>query len=304
VLPANEIDGTWVRRLLEIQKKHSGREVSADRHRQKKAKSVPASIEPAGSQTASGIRIHLLGHFKIKIHGQDRSMDDLKNAKALMMIKYLAAMHNHGFVHRDEIIELLWPEQDFNKTRKRFNVAVSAIRKFFEPYIKRGQPSAHLKKQGVSFKLDPGYGGGIDVHEFMEQIRLGNRCNDPARTIHYYITAKALYTGPFLIEDPYTQWCCDERRNLQHQYLSVLWKIICYFDETKDHAKGIFYADQYLNVDDSAEHVYQKLMHFHALAGNRSEIKKVFDRCKRIVADSLDCPLHPQTIDVYHSLLR
>ncbi len=304
VLPADEIDRTWVQRLLEVQKEQSGRVASADRQRQAMMKPVPAVMKPAGRQSASGIRISLLGHFRIKIDGRYRSPDDLKNAKALMMIKYLAAMHNNGFIHRDEIIELLWPEQDFNRTRKRFNVAVSAIRKFFEPQIKRGQPSAYLKKQGVSFKLDPGSGGGIDVHEFMEQIRLGNRCNDPARAFHYYMAAQTLYAGPFLIEDPYTQWCCDERRNLQHQYLSMLWKIICYFAETKDHARGIFYADQYLGVDDSAEHVYQKLMHFHALAGNRSEIKKVFERCKRIVSDSLDCPLHPQTIDLYHSLLR
>lgn len=304
VLAADELHGTWVQRLLEIQKRQSGRVISTESHGPKTAKPVPAAMAPAGRQTNSGIRICLLGHFRIKIDGRDRSLDDLKNAKALMTIKYLAAMHSHGFVHRDEIIELLWPEQDFNRTRKRFNVAVSAIRKFFEPHIQRGQPSAYLKKRGVSFKIDPGSGGGIDVHEFMEQVRLGNRCNDPAQAIHHCMAAQALYTGPFLIEDPYTQWCCDERRNLKHQYLSILWKIICHFDETKDHDRGIFYADQYLGVDDSAEHVYQKLMYFHALAGNRSEIKKVFERCRRIVADLLDCPLHPQTIDVYRSLLR
>jgi ATP/maltotriose-dependent transcriptional regulator MalT len=46
--------------------------------------------------------------------------------------------------------------------------------KYFEPHIKRGQPSAYLKKHGVSFRLDPGDGGGIDAHEFMDQIKKGD----------------------------------------------------------------------------------------------------------------------------------
>ena len=302
-LDIDEIDQPCLQRIFNIQNKLH-RDFSTNHQPTQTSKAASAAVEIAGRRVASEISIYLLGHFKINVGDHDRPVEGLKNSKALMMIKYLAAMHHHGFIHRDEIIELLWPEQDFNKTRKRFNVAVSAIRKFFEPHITRGRPSLYLKKQGVSFKLDPGDNGRIDVHDFMDQIRQGDRSNDPGQAIHHYLAAQALYGGPFLVEDPYTQWCCDERRNLQHKYLSVLWKIICHFGHEKDYAKGIFFADQYLGIDDSAEHVYQKLMHFHSLAGNRSEIKKVFETCKRIVSDTLDCPLHPKTLDLYRSLLR
>jgi LuxR family transcriptional regulator, maltose regulon positive regulatory protein len=301
-LPTSEIGRPWVRRLLDLLKSQWDRNFFTDRVRQGTEKTAAAAL--AGHRVAPGIRIFMLGHFNLNVGDKDRPMDGLRNAKARMMIKYLAAMHNHGYIHRDEIIELLWPEQDFNKTRKRFNVAVSAIRKFFEPYIKRGQPSAYLKKQGVSFRLDPGDGGGIDVHDFMDQIKKGDRSRDPGQAIHHYLAAQQIYGGPFLVEEPYTQWCRDERRNLQHKYLTVLWKIICHFHDQQDYTNGIFYADQYLGIDDSAEHVYQKLMGFHAMAGNRSEIKKVFEKCRREVSDSLGCPLHPKTLDLYHSLLQ
>lgn len=157
------------------------------------------------------LRISLLGRFGMALGGRNLAPDTFKNANALMMIKYLAVHHSKGFTQRDELIELLWPEQEFEKTRKRFNVLVSAVRKFFEPGIRRGEPSQYLKKQGTAFRLSPGPGGTVDVTAFRVAVDRGNRAPGPKEALPHYETALALYNGPFLAEDTYVQWCLEER---------------------------------------------------------------------------------------------
>lgn len=254
-------------------------------------------------EPSPSLRISLLGRFRILKGKGEIRLESFRNTNALTMIKYLALNHRKGFVHRDELIELLWPEQNFNRTRKRFNVVVSAIRKFFNPDIKRGTPSMYLKKQGVAFRLCMGNKGEVDVTAFLDEIKKGKKAVDPDRAAHHYETAQTLYTGPFLAEDTYTQWCIEEREKLRHKYLSVLWKLICHFGDRSDYGKGIDYAEKYLDADSSVEPVYQWLMQFHAMAGNRSQVKKTYENCLKHVSQSLDCPPDPKTVDLYHSLL-
>ncbi|WP_035240121.1 AfsR/SARP family transcriptional regulator [Desulfobacter vibrioformis] len=175
------------------------------------------------------LRISLLGRFHMILGEQDMMPETFHNTNALMMIKYLALNQRNGFKHRDELIELLWPEQDFNKTRKRFNVVVTAVRKFFEPHIRRGAPSRYLKKQGRSFRLSLGHTGTVDVLTFRDAVQKGNTALEMEAAVPHYEAALAVYKGPFLAEDAYTQWCIEKRQRLQDIYLSVLWKLICYF---------------------------------------------------------------------------
>ena len=249
------------------------------------------------------LRISLLGRFCMALGGQDLRTEVFKNTNALMMIKYLALNHGKGFKPRDELIELFWPEQDFNKTRKRFNVVVSAIRKFFEPGIRRGEPSGYLKKQGTSFCLCLGQGGSVDVLRFQDAVREGDAAKGMEEAVRHYETALALYRGPFLTEDAYTQWCIEEREKWQGIYLSVLWKLICHFLKRPDPEKGIYYAQKYLETDDSVETVYQKLMQLYATAGNRSQVKKTFETCRQKVFEALDCPPDTETIRLLHECL-
>jgi len=246
------------------------------------------------------LQISLLGRFRMVLGEQNLRPETFSNTPGLTMIKYLALHRDKGFKHRDELIELLWPEQDFNKTRKRFNVVVSAVRKFFEPRIRRGAPSRYLKKQGRSFRLSLGHGGTVDVQAFRHGVQKGNTAFDMDAALPHYEAALAAYKGPFLAEDAYTQWCIEKRQILQDTYLSVLWKLVCHFLDRSQPDKGIYFAQKYLETDNSVEAVYQKLMQLYAAAGNRSLVKRTYEACRKNVFDALDCPADPETVRLFH----
>ena len=259
------------------------------------------------SPSIPGLKISLLGRFRLILGDKELSEKAFKkNLSAMMIIKYLAAQQNKGFIHRDELIELIWPDQDLKKTSKRFNVAVSFIRKLFEPPIQRGCPSSYLIKQKTGFKLDPGDNGVVDLSVFLDEINMAVKLenSDIKAAINHYSSAEAVYSGPFLIEDTYTQWCRDQREILQNKYLWVLTKLIQYFYGKRDFFRGLIFCEKYLAVDKTAEHIYREMMRFYSMAGNISQLKKTYHACKINVAEYLDCPLDRQTIDLYHLLLQ
>ncbi len=252
------------------------------------------------------LTIHLLGKFRVLKGGEEIPEDRCKSAKALMLCKYLASQRSRGLIQKEEMIELLWPEEDFERTRKRFNVAVSTLRKLFEPDIRRGTPSAYIIRRDNALRIHTGDGGTVDVEVFSMELKLAEQYekSDPERSFGHYLKAEMLYTGPFLAENPYEEWCMAEREQLGERFLCVLRGIMRFLDESGEYPKGIEYAKKYLAQNRHAEDIYRKLMFYYFMTGNIAEVKKTFLTCKRAIAGELDCPLSQKTTRLYRRLIQ
>jgi len=263
-------------------------------------------IDRDASYRPPDLNIRLLGKFRVFLGKKEMLSDQWKSTKALMIFKYLASTRSKGFIHRDVLMELLWPEEDYKKTNKRLNVAMSYLRKLLEPKLQRRFPSSYIIRQKNAFRLDVGNGGKVDVEEFLRELALGDTCEktDPERSVRHYLHAESFHKGPFLAEDPYIDWCITEREALTEKYLYVLSKIIQFYDHKKDFSKGIEYANKYLAADHYAENVYRSLMRFYYLTGNTSNVKKTFEKCKINIVEDLECPLSRETLDLYKRLIQ
>jgi ATP/maltotriose-dependent transcriptional regulator MalT/DNA-binding SARP family transcriptional activator len=252
------------------------------------------------------LNIHLLGKFRVFLGNEEIPSDRWKSSKALMIFKYLAAKRRQGFIHREILIELLWPEGNYKKTNKRFNVAMSSLRKLLEPELKPRSPSSYVMRQKETFSLHTGDGGKVDVEEFYRELELGNKSGktDPEISLMHYLNAESCFNGPFLVEDPYVDWCIKERETLNEKYLHVLLKIIQFYDRKKDFLKCIEYANKYLSVDNYSEDIFRKLMLFHSMTGNISNVKKTFEKCEINIVEKLECPLSQETLDLYNRLIQ
>ncbi len=105
------------------------------------------------------LKIVLLGQFKLSIGDKEIPLSKWKSLKALMLFKYLAANRHLGFVPREVLIEMLWPDEDMQKTGSRFNMAMSALRKTLEPQLAPKSASAYIERKKDTYRLYPDTGG-------------------------------------------------------------------------------------------------------------------------------------------------
>ncbi|MCP3925282.1 MAG: hypothetical protein GY714_22135 [Desulfobacterales bacterium] len=244
---------------------------------------------------------NLLGKFRTFVNEKEVVDKSWTSKKALTLCKYLLTFRNKGFIKKEILMELLWPESDPVKTAKRFHVALAALRKILEPEIKRGVPSSFINSSGDSYCLNIGNKGQIDTEIFIKESEKGKKESDPGKMIKHLEKSISKYKGDFLEEDPFADWCMDMRESLKHEYLTVLSKIISYYEDKKEYLKCIEFSNKYLAEDKYAENIYRKLMSFHYKSENKAMVTKTFEKCKKRITEEFDC-LDDETIELFTRL--
>ena len=251
--------------------------------------------------TAS-LKVYMFGKFRV-FQGEQEILDKRwKSKKALMIFKYLLYHRPKGYLKKDVLMELLWPEEDPAKTAKRFHVALASMRKTLEPEIIRGTPSAYILRSGDGYCIDIGDEGYVDIDNFKKELKLAKKAKDSEKSIEHLLKAEAIYGGDFLEEDLYVLWCDEERERYKEEYLQLLEEIIKYYHVKKDYEKCIYYANKYLKTDKYAENIYQLLMIYYSRIGNNAMVNKIFNKSKDNILKGLDCPVSKETEKLYHEL--
>src|SRR5579871_716261 len=112
----------------------------------------PTSARPAWGEWS--LRIFLLGGFRVECHGQSPPIAAWgRRAHAKTLVKLLALAPGHH-LHREEVIELLWPEAEPDSARNRFAKALHAARHALEPDLPHRVESAFLHLSGDLLSLE------------------------------------------------------------------------------------------------------------------------------------------------------
>lgn len=261
------------------------------------SREIPQSPPP-------GLIVHLLGPFRLMVGETLVPEKQWKSQKAKTLFKYLAYHRFQGYLNKEILMELVWPEEDPRKSAKRFHVALASIRKTLEPDLPRGVPSSYIKSIGDTYHLELGDKGFVDSEQFLTELRNSEGAENPEAALSHWLKAVALYQGDLLPEDPYVEWCQTERERLREKVLTTLSKLIAFFEGIGNWQKCIEYAEKSLNTDPYGEDIYRQLMGCYSQSGNRGGIAKTFQRCKQKIMVDLDSPLSPETEALYRALMR
>lgn len=250
-----------------------------------------------------GLHIYLLGPFRISVGDRKIAAGDWRNRKARTLLQYMAYELPKGYIPREVLTELLWPEDDPQKTKNRFHVAMTALRKVLEPDLPDGVPSSYISRSGDAYRLQLGEDGFVDLLLFNELLSRAKQETDPALSSKLRNEALYDYSGELLAEDPYCDWCIDAREQQRRDYLATLEKQLEYYEQLDDYSRCVDLAERYLDSEPTAESIYRKLMIYHARSGNRSMISTCLKRCREQLQLHLDCPPETKTEQLARHLL-
>jgi two-component SAPR family response regulator/tetratricopeptide (TPR) repeat protein len=253
------------------------------------------------SHTPEPLSVCCLGRLRIFVGENEITKKQWKSKKALEIFKYLILSRSRGYTPKEVLMELLWPEESPEKTGKRLHVALPAFRKTLEPHLKRG--SSYLLREKNAYKIDITQNGFVDIDQFMSDLKSAGSCNDTHTKLGHLHAAVSLYKGKLFEEDPYAEWCFDEKERLERAFLTAISKIIEIHEKQLNFEKCILYSEKYLESDPFSEEVYRKLMSFYSKTGNNPMVIKTYDRCRHHIVSNLNCPLNKNTVELYHRIV-
>lgn len=228
------------------------------------------------------VRIETLGGFRVLVDGDPVPAAAWQSKKAREALKVLLARRGRP-VHREELMELLWPGEDPGRTANRLSVALSVIRSVLDPGKLRA-PDTYVvgDRTSVGLAMDR---LAVDVESFLAEARRGldlaRTAADGARVV--LDRAEAAYRGSFLEEDPYEDWATPLREEARVAYLAVTRALAGLASGDGDADGACRYHLRILQIDRYDEAAHLGLIAEMTRGGRHGEARRLYrEYCARM----------------------
>src|SRR5207245_1778404 len=152
-----------------------------------------------------------LGGFQVSLDLRPIPNGAWKRRKAATLVKLLALSPDHR-LHRERLLELLWPELDLQSANRNLHHTLHVTRQILHP---RGS-LLRLEQEHVFF--EPTDLPWVDVEAFETLAMRARHTLLPAD----YQAALATYSGDLLPDDLYDDWALERRAGLRALALALL----------------------------------------------------------------------------------
>src|SRR5829696_162227 len=228
---------------------------------------------PQGGGAPQTLRIWLLGGFRISVGSRSIAEEEWHLRKAGSLLKVLALSPGHR-LHREQAMELLWPELDPKAALNNLHYALHVARRTLEPSA--GAASGYLHLRGESLALSPAGPVWVDVEAFEEAATTARHALEPAA----YRAAIDLYSGELLPQDRYEAWAEERRAQLRAVYLSLLLEVAGFYEERKEFGEAIEALGRVVAEDLTHEEAHVGLIRLYALVRRRREALRQYERLR------------------------
>jgi DNA-binding SARP family transcriptional activator len=252
-------------------------------------KPTPEPGAPPEIALPAALRLCLLGGFQVTLSDRTIAPAEWKLRKAAALVKLLALTPGHRR-HREEVLDLLWPEFDPDTARHNLKQTLYVARRVLEPGL-AGRPSRYLPLQGDFLLLHPGGPVETDLAAFVEAATAARHGGLPG----HYVAALAHYGGDLLPEDRYEEWTQGPREEARGLYLALLSELARLYERRGSNADAIATLERLVAAEPTDEAAHVGLMRLHALSGQRQQALRQYQQLRDILRRELDVAPEPAT---------
>jgi len=187
-------------------------------------------------------KIHMLGGLAAQQGAQ--TIDRFRTRKGGELLVALALHLNHG-ISREELLALLWPDEEGETGRNRLRVELAALRRQFQTPKQASIQMIEAYRLGI--RLHP-EAFTTDVAEFEQRLSQAAQAGERPEQTALWRQAVELYRGDLLPAYD-TEWIVTERMRLAALHQETLRRLIRRLAQERDFDQAIAYAQRALQFD-------------------------------------------------------
>ena len=244
------------------------------------ARRTPQPTDPLQNSRDRGpeaVRIRLLGGFSVSVGSRTIRQEEWRSKKAATLVKLLALAPGHR-MHREQAMDLLWPDSAEGKASNNLRQVLYSARKVLDPAS--GSPGRYLGLQDEQLVLCPEGQLWVDVEAFEDAAATARRSRDPAA----YRAAIEPYAGELLPEDRYEEWAEGRREQLRQLYLKLITELAALYEERDQYGPAIEVLRKAITEEPTNEDAHSGLMRLFALLGRKAEALAQFERLEEALS--------------------
>jgi DNA-binding SARP family transcriptional activator len=246
------------------------------------------------------LAVHLLGPFQLLRHGHP--LDTRNGAKSFRVLKYLLA-HRHQPIMKDVLIDLFWPDCDFDSVGRNLHQAIYTLRKL----LRDGGPDRpYVVFENDAYLLDPGLSIWCDAEEMEAGAAAGRsaeQAGDLLAAVAAYERSTACYAGEYLADSPYEEWALTERERLRLLYVEVANRLGELRLGMGDVEAAAAVSRQLLRHESCDEDAHRRLIRCYGAAGHRTMVVRQYRAYVECAERMYGVGPSPETTRLYESLI-
>ncbi|HEX4717386.1 MAG TPA: AAA family ATPase [Thermoleophilaceae bacterium] len=251
----------------------------------------------AGTRPVPQLRLSLLGGFRAERVGGDWPISGWQRRSAKTLAKLLATCPGHT-LHREQLLDILWPGVELESALNSFGKALYAARRALEPDLAPRENSSYLRLTDSMVALETDH-VWIDADHFEQLAESALRDGDAGA----YESALVAYGGDLLPEDRYEDWCAQRRDYLAELHIRLLLGLADELEGRGAHGAAAARLREVLQHDPTREDVHRRLMSLYVSAGIRDHAVRQFHVCEEALKRELDLAPAEATQSLYKQIL-
>lgn len=244
------------------------------------------------------IKICTLGQFTVKVDDQTLSYTRAGYNKPFDMLKAVIVFGGQQ-INRSRIIDTLWPDAEGDCARRNFDTTLHRLRKLLKH-------SKALLLHGNQLTLDTRY-VWVDTWDFDQvfselETEIHKMHPEPDTIEQLGQHMIRLYQGHFLQNDHVRPWTLSIRENLASRFNHQVTRLARYWHTQQQHDKAIDLLKRGIELDATAETLYQELMKLYLERGDMSLAASTYLRCRKALSAHLSVLPSSETVRIYKSI--
>ncbi|MCE7979828.1 MAG: transcriptional regulator [Caldilinea sp. CFX5] len=252
------------------------------------------------------LHVQTLGGFRVWYQGAEVPTTAWGREKAIHLFQFFITVRRQ-YVHKEQIMDRLWPDLDIDKGDRDFKVALNSINRALEPEREPRSEPLFVKRYGLAYGLDF-ENVWLDTEAMELLISAGNQATlgptpNADFAIACYEAAVQLYHGDYLPERRYEDWTSAERERLQLLALNTMTTLAELLLQ-KMPLESIRLTQRVLSIDPVWEDAYRIQMRAFAAQRNRPMALRTYQRCTEVLAEEFGVDPLPETSELYDQILK
>lgn len=248
------------------------------------------------------LRVSTLGRFALTMAGEGVAIDRWARKQSITLLKFLVTQVGRP-VHRERILDCLWPATDTRRGWNRLKVTISYLRQQLRSLGLEGDV---LQTVGKAYLLRRD-AIRVDAEVFENLIAEGHALqsrNRDAEALRRFRQADSLYRGDYLEEETFADWCAEERERLRELYLELLDDMVFCHANSGNYGEAVRLSRRALVQEPCRERFHATLIQNLVRLGYLGQAAAQYRTCHRILADELGVEPMPETRELYRRILE
>ncbi len=237
------------------------------------------------------LHIQLLGGFSVSVNGTVIPEERWRSRRARSLVKLLALTPGHR-LHRDQVIDTLWPDSDLKAANNNFHQTLYAARQVLES---AGASVLTMEDGFISLAQAEGQVLTVDLEQFEAVAAQAKNSQEPQA----YQDALVLYQGILLPDNLYEDWSVQHREALRQVHLNLLLDLAQLLEARQEYPAAIASLLRSLETDRSHEEAHARLMRLYALSGQRQQALRQYQTLCDVLREKLEVEPSQSTTQLY-----